>query len=522
MDPVWIIIAFICGFAARQLGLPPLVGFLIAGFVLNATGVQGGEFLEGIAEIGITLLLFTIGLKLRIQTLLRPEVWAVASAHMLIIVLLFGFGIYALSVAGLALFASLDFGPSLLIAFALSFSSTVFAVKVLEEKGEMGSMHGRVGIGILIVQDLFAVVFLALSAGKIPSPWALGLLALIPLRPFLMALMDRSGHGELLVLFGLLLAVVGAEGFELVGVKGDLGALILGMLFATHAKAEELAKSLLGFKDLFLVGFFLTIGLSGVPNLETIGVALLLAVVLVVKVALFFALLTRFKLRARSALMASLSLANYGEFGLIVSAIAVSNGWIAGEWLIVIAIALSITFVLASSLNTAAHTIYRRFAQRLKPFETETRLSDEAPISTGPATIAIFGMGRVGTGAYDAMRERHGDTVIGIDFDLQKVKAHQEEGRNIIVGDATDPDFWERVQLSGVLRMVMLTMSNHTANLYAAQRLAEMGYPGVVAATAEFTDQLAELERQGVTAAFNLFDEAGAGFAQHVNAQLKA
>ena len=522
MDPVWITIAFICGFVARQLGLPPLVGFLIAGFVLNAIGVQGGEFLEAIAEIGVTLLLFTIGLKLRIQTLLRPEVWAVASAHMLIIVLLFGFGIYALSVVGLALFASLDFTLSFLIAFALSFSSTVFAVKVLEEKGEMGSMHGRVGIGILIVQDLFAVVFLALSAGKIPSPWALGLLALIPLRPFLMALMDRSGHGELLVLFGLLLAVVGAEGFELVGVKGDLGALILGMLFATHAKAEELAKSLLGFKDLFLVGFFLTIGLSGVPNLETIGVAVLLAVVLAAKVALFFALLTRFKLRARSALMASLSLANYSEFGLIVSAIAVSNGWIAGEWLIVIAIALSITLVLASPLNTAAHTIYRRFAQRLKPFETETRLSDEAPVSTGPATLAIFGMGRVGTGAYDAMRERHGDTVIGIDFDLQKVKAHQEEGRNVTVGDGTDPDFWERVQLTGTVRMVMLAMSNHTANLYAAQQLAEMGYPGVVAATAEFADQLAELEREGVTAAFNLFAEAGTGFAQHANAQFKA
>jgi len=262
-----------------------------------------------------------------------------------------------LSLAGLPLLTSLDFKLSLLIAFALSFSSTVFAVKVLEENGEMGAMHGRVAIGILIMEDLFAVIFLAIAAGKIPTLWALTLLALIPLRPLLMAMMDRSGHGELLVLFGLLMAVVGAEGFELVGVKGDLGALILGMLLATHPKAGELANSLLGFKDLFLVGFFLTIGLAGTPSLAAVGLAALLAVLVTFKVALFFVLLTRFKLRARTAVLSSLNLANYSEFGLIVVAIAVSNGWIGSEWLVIIAIALSITFVLASSLNTAADTL---------------------------------------------------------------------------------------------------------------------------------------------------------------------
>jgi len=88
MDPIWITIAFVLGFGARQLGLPPLVGFLVAGFVLKAMGAQGGELLEGVAEVGVTLLLFSIGLKLRIPTLLKPEVWAVASVHMLITVVI--------------------------------------------------------------------------------------------------------------------------------------------------------------------------------------------------------------------------------------------------------------------------------------------------------------------------------------------------------------------------------------------------------------------------------------------------
>ena len=330
-DLVWIFVAFMLGLGARQVGLPPLVGFLAAGFVLQAMGVTASETLEEFANFGVTLLLFSIGLKLNLRSLLRPEVWAVATGHMLVTVLVFTVGFYMLGMAGLSLFTGVELGVAALIAFALSFSSTVFAVKVLEEKGEMASRHGRVAIGILVVQDVVAVVFLAASTGKVPSPWALLLLGLIPLRPVLGWLLNRAGHGELLILLGLLLALGGARGFELVNMKGDLGALIIGILVASHAKAPELAHSLLGFKDLFLVGFFLTIGLSGAPTLEAVGLAVLLAVLLPLKVSLFFWLLARSRLRARTSLLTSLSLANYSEFGLIVGAIAVGAGWLSGD-----------------------------------------------------------------------------------------------------------------------------------------------------------------------------------------------
>ena len=133
MEALWaIILAFVLGFAVRQVGLPPLVGFLVAGFVLHAYGFERGEPIDTISNLGITLLLFTIGLKLRIQTLLRPEVWAGASIHMLITVIVFGLGTFGLAAVGFSYFAGLSFWTSMLIAFALSFSSTVFAVKVLE------------------------------------------------------------------------------------------------------------------------------------------------------------------------------------------------------------------------------------------------------------------------------------------------------------------------------------------------------------------------------------------------------
>ena len=273
-----------------------------------------------------------------------------------------------------------------MVAFALSFSSTVFAVKVLEERGEMASMHGRVAIGILVMQDIFAVVFLTFSTGKIPSPWAIVLVCgLLAVRPLLLAILDRVGHRELVLLFGVFLALVlGAAGFELVGLKPDLGALVAGVLVAGHVKSEEMAKALLSFKGLFLVGFFLSIGLSGGPTLQAFGVAAGLTVVVVFKVALFYLLLTRFMLRARTATLASLSLANYSEFGLLVGAIGVKNGWIGNEWLIIIALALSLSFIIASPLNTAANSIFERWAKQLRSLETKRRHPDDQPLPHAP------------------------------------------------------------------------------------------------------------------------------------------
>jgi len=519
MDPIFITIAFVLGFLVRQVGLPPMVGFLAAGFVLHALGFEGGEGLQNIADLGITLLLFSIGLKLKLKSLAKPEVWAGSSLHMLITVAFFSVGLFLLGRAGLPFFAELDLPLAILVAFALSFSSTVFAVKILEEKAEMSALHGRVSIGILIMQDIFAVLFLTVSLGKVPSAWALLIpLALWGLKPLLYRLADRCGHGELLLLFGLFVAlVVGAGGFELLGLKADLGALILGILMAGHEKSSELAKTLLGLKELFLVGFFLTIGLSGAPSLAAVGVAALLVMVAPLKVALFFALLTRFKLRARSSLLGSLSLANYSEFGLIVAAVGASKGWLSPEWLVIIAVALAMTFVIAAPLNTVADSIYVRYREKLQRFETNSRHPDDQPIDPGDANVAIFGMGRLGTMAYDFLAEKYGDAVIAVDFNADKVRMHQEAGRNVIYGDPTDPDFWARINTrrDRSASLVMLALPKHVSNLNIAKQMIEKGYNGTLAATARHDDQVEDLRQAGVHAAYNFYNEAGLGFAEH-------
>jgi len=515
-DVSWITLAFALGFIAKLFNLPPLVGFLVTGFALNYFGITSSETLQKLADLGITLLLFTVGLKLNPKVLFRPQVWSVTVIHILITAFIFSGLIYAMTFVSFPIFSALDYKLSLVLAFALSLSSTVFVVKSLEDKGEMRSLHGRIAIGILVMQDLAAVIFLAASVGKLPSIWALLLFLLIPLRPLLHSLFSKTGHGELLILYGLVLAIGGAEIFELAGVKDDLGALVIGILISTHPKSNEMARAMLGFKDVFLVGFFLTIGLSGTLSLDALLVGLSLVPLIFLKSSLLFLLMTSFNLRARTALLASLNLNNYSEFGLIVAAIGVSSGWLDPKWLVVIAIALSVSFVVAAPLINSDDSLYSRFKHFLMRFQSENRLHDDTLLDTLGSTIAIFGMGRVGSGAYDKMRENHGETVVGIDFDSYCVKEHQAKGRKVLHGDPSDADFWEKIEKDHSIELVMLALPNLRANLDALDQLKKINFPGRIAATARFSDEVEKLKQSGATAVFNVYTEAGVGFADHV------
>lgn len=519
MDPIILVIAFLLGFLARQVGLPPMVGFLLTGFVLNGLGIEPGPSIQVVADLGVTLLLFTIGLKLRLKSLATPEVWAGATLHMGVTILVFGGGLFLLGLTGMPYLSTLTLTKALIVGFALSFSSTVFAIKILEEKAESSSLHGRVAVGILIMQDLFAVLFLTLSLGKAPAGWSILIpFILFGLRPVLYKLLDRSGHGELLILFGLFAALaVGAGGFELGGLKADLGALVLGILLSGHEKSKEIAKVLMGIKDLFLIAFFLTIGLAGVPSLATLSISVLLVALIPFKVVLFFLLLTRFNLRARSGLLASLSLANYSEFGLIIAVVGAQKGWLATEWLVIIAIALAISFMIAAPFNTRSDSIYVRFRSYLMRFETDRRHPDDQPIDPQGATIGIFGMGRIGTAAYEVLHKHYGDNVLGFDYNEENVASHQAAGRKVIFGDPTDPDFWSRLKRDNQtpVKVILLAMSKHSANIAAVQSLRSLGFTGCITTIGQFDDQVEELRGAGATDSFNIYSHAGVGFADH-------
>ncbi|MEM9044801.1 MAG: cation:proton antiporter family protein [Pseudomonadota bacterium] len=517
-------VAFTLGLGARMVTMPPMVGFLLAGFVLAALGVESDQRLEHIADMGVLLLLFTIGLKLQIRSLFKWPIIGTATIHMGVWVLIVGTLFFLIAVVGVGRYAGLDWAQVAILAFALSFSSTVFAVKIFDEKGELGSVHGRTAVGVLIFQDIAAAIFLTAAGGQMPSLWAFALIALLVLRPVLFAVLNRIGHGEMLPLFGFFaLIVLGVASFKLVGLKPDLGALVLGMMLADHRRAPEVADSLFGFKELFLIGFFLQIGLQGVPSWDLLITAFALMGLLLVKCFGFFFLLVLFHLRARTALLGALGLSTYSEFGLIVGDVAVKDGLLHPDWLTTIALAVAMSFLVLSPVNAMGHSIYAKLTRRLRRFEYRNVDADDERLRTGDASIVIFGMGRLGQSIYRRLHASHGDNLVGVETDPQRVTDLQARGWNVMHGDATDSDFWYRASRTGATaRAVLLAMPEHRANLYALEQIRGQGFTGYIAAMARYPDEVERLRAAGANFALDLFGEAGAGFADDVDERLRS
>lgn len=513
MDYIWIAVAFVCGFLAKQINLPPLVGYLVAGFGLHALGFSPDASLETLSDLGIALLLFTIGLKLNVKSLFKTEIWASATTHMTTIILITTLNSLLLGSLGVIYFNELEWQAAALIGFAVSFSSTVFAVKVLEGRGEMRARHGQVAIGVLIIQDIAAVVFVSLTTDKSPSLWALMLLTLPLLGPLVAKLLERSGHEEVLPLAGFFLAFSGGELFELVGLKSHLGALVVGAMLSNHAKATELAKSLLNFKDLFLIGFFLSIGFTALPTLDMFAVALIIALLLPFKAVLFFICLTGFKLRGRTAFLTALSLTNYSEFGLIVCSMSVAQGYISQDWLVIMAVAVAFSFIFSSIINLYAHDINQRWHGLIKRFESSKRLAEDQFSQPQDASVLVIGMGRVGSGAYDTLKDELNKSVCGIDVDKERVVSQLKQGRQVILADAEDPEFWLQADLKPI-RLIMFATPNYHDTMEILKQLQLVGYQGKTAGVVRYADEEKELLAAGMDVVFNYYTKVGAGFAE--------
>ena len=513
MDILWLIFAFVCGLAIKLVGLPPLVGFLIAGFALNVAGVEPNETLEAIANLGITLMLFTIGLKLNVRDLLKREVWAGTLSHMTIWMIVTCSIAMVVATIASGLVGGLDIRSAALLVFALGFSSTVCVIKILEDSGELKTRHGRLAINILVMQDLIAVAFLAAATGKVPSPWALLLLGLVAARPMLGSVLKRVGHGEMLPLTGFMLALGGYELFSLLDIKGDLGALLVGMVLSGHVKAEELSKSLLNFKDLFLIGFFLSIGLTALPNPEMMMIAVALCAVLTLKMLLFFGLMTWLGLRARTSFLAALVLSDYSEFGLIVIALCVGAGWLTDEWLVITALAVALSFVMTSVAYRFAHVFYARQKATLRRYEKDHRLPEDEVYRPREAEILVVGTGRVGLGAFRSLHKMAGDRVWGMDASRDLIDRQREQGMHVFVGDAENADIWEMIDVNSI-RLVLLAVASVNDNRNIAKQLRIAGYTGPIAAIARYDDERTALLDAGIDKVFNFFTEAGAGFAE--------
>ena len=494
------------GLLGHALRLPPLVGFLVAGFVLAELGVEGSATLDSFAELGVLLLLFAIGLKFDVRVLARREVLGVGVVHVLCSTALAVGVLAGAGALGVAMLASADGTDLVLVALALSFSSTVVAVKLLEEQNATRSLHGRTTIGILVVQDLVAVGALAVVEGKAPSWWAPALLMLVPASWLLRPLLGKLHHGELLPLTAVVIALVpGYALFEAAGLKGDLGALAMGILMAPSPRAEEMAKSIFSVKELLLVAFFLSVGLHGTPDPATMGLALLLLALVPIKAVLFAVLLRASGFRVRTASRAAGSLASFSEFALIVVVGGASADVLPPDLVVVLSTAVALSFVLASFVGAGVE----RFSASTSRVPKDPRRlhEEELPIDLRHADALVLGVGRLGRAACRRLSHGYGLRVVGVDTDVARVADLAPEGFRVIEGDATDPLFWERVSDEGTVRFVVLAMPFHGSNAAALDRLRDSAFGGSVTVVTRYDEEAAQLE--GQAAVVGLYEAAG-------------
>lgn len=310
------------------------------------------------------------------------------------------------------------------------------------------------------MQDVLAVGLLVVANDQTPSPWALLVIPLAALAgPLLGWLLKHVDHRELLTLFGVGLAVTGSAVFELVGLTGTLGALLAGVLLAKNPRSGELYRNMSLLKDFFLVGFFLSIGMAALPTLGALACAAIFLAVLAIRPLIYFGLFSISKVRSRTSWQASLSLSTYSEFGLVALVAAAAAGWVGNDLVAMMAVLVAASFAVAASVGEHGDSLYSRWRETLKRFERSERLPGDQDLDAAEVDVVIFGMGRMGSRAYDAVSHSLHNRVLGIDNDQAVVAANQQVGRNAMTGDATDADLWSRAHsmLPG-LQWVLLTM----------------------------------------------------------------
>jgi Kef-type K+ transport system membrane component KefB len=521
-----LLLAAALGGLAVRLRQPLILAFVAVGVAVSPSAlgwIGAREQVELFANLGISLLLFVVGLKLDLHLIRSLGAVAVTA----------GFGQIAFSaVIGYVLAAALGLQPvaAIYVAVALTFSSTIIVVKLLSDKREIDSLHGRIAVGILIVQDIAVVLVMigltaigaAATAGGSPAAALLAvllkgtvLLALLALlmRYVLPALLHQLARSiELLVLAGIAWAVALAALGDALGFSKEVGAFLAGVSIASTPYREAISARLVSLRDFLLLFFFVSLGLQ--LDVQLLGAKLVAALVLslfvlVAKPVIVMILMGVLGYRRRTGFLTGVTLAQISEFSFILGALGLSLGHIDRETLGLITLVGLVTIALSTYSILYAHPLYEWLAPRLNLFERKVP-HREATIDEGAhplaADVILFGLGRYGGNLARRLRNR-GISVLGVDFDPQAVREWRRQGLPAQYGDAEDPEFAATLPLAHA-RWVVSTAPQRDVGLALLHGLRAHGFRGRAALTAHSDADAEQLRQKGADIVFLPFADA--------------
>ena len=497
------------GFLGLLLRQPLIVSFIAVGILAGPSLldiVHSDEQIDLLAELGIAVLLFLVGLKLDFNLVrtLGP-VALVTGLGQVIFTTVFGFLI--------ALALGLDPLTAIYVAIALTFSSTIIIVKLLSDKREIDALHGRIALGFLIVQDVVVVVaMIALSAigvggaaegsGAITDVlrvlgYGLAMLAFVVvfIRYIANPLVERLSRApELLVSFAIgwaaLLAAVG----HYLGFGKELGGLLAGVSLASTPFREAIAARLASLRDFLLLFFFIALGAS--LDLSVLGASVWPAIVLSLFVLIgnpliVLAIMSAMGYRKRTGFLAGLTVAQISEFSLIFMAMGVTIGHVAEDALGLVTLVGLVTIAASTYMITFSHQIYGVCEPLLGLFDRQRSATEPVEESDDAVRhdVILFGLGRYGLGIAAALRDS-GKKILGVDFSPEAIRYARDQGYDVAFGDATDPEFLSHLPLRQADWLVMAVPEHDTGITHDDPRHAllkaarDLGFTGKVAVAA--------------------------------------
>jgi monovalent cation:H+ antiporter-2, CPA2 family len=486
-------LALIMGFIAARLKLPVLVGYLVAGILIGPATpgfVADQELSSQLAEIGVMLLMFGVGLHFSVEDLLAVRHIALPGALVQIVVAtLLGMGVTTLWGWGLA--AGIVFGLSLSVA------STVVLLKALESRGVLESVNGRIAVGWLVVEDLVMVLVLVLlpalsvwlgghanahsdgagdrsllttivfTLGQVAVFIALMLVVGRRLFPWLLWQIARTGSRELFTLCVIAAAVGIAYGSaELFGVSFALGAFFAGMVMRESPLSHRAAEESLPLRDAFSVLFFVSVGMLFDPNVlarQPLQLFVVVAIILFGKSLAAFFIVLLFRYPLNTALTVSASLAQIGEFSFILANLGVSLGLLPPEGQSLILAGAIISIALNPLLFHAIEPAQAWIRSRSKLAQTLERPDD--PLAVLPTTVdlnrltgqvVLVGYGRVGRRIGEALTDK-GIPFVVAEENREIVEKLRDGGIPAVSGDAAEPAVLIQAHIQRARMLVIAT-----------------------------------------------------------------
>lgn len=503
-----------------RLKQPALVAYIVVGIVAGPSVlhlVSAHDPIDLLAQVGVAVLLFVVGLKLDLHHV----------RHLGPVALATGLGQLSFTIViGFAIVLALGRGwvEALYVAVALTFSSTIIIVKLLSDKRELDSLHGRIAVGFLIVQDLAVVVaMMAMSslrgtqdaAGGGALPWlqlagslggrlaAAAVLMFVLMRwvlPRLVAAMARSQ--ELLLVFGMAWGVALAALGEWAGFSKEAGAFLAGFSLASTPYREAISARLAGVRDFLLLFFFIDLGAKlelSTLGAEVVPALLLSAFVLVGNPLIVMAIMGWMGYRRRTGFLAGLTVAQISEFSIVFVAMGISLGHIGASALGLTTLVGLITITLSTYMILYSHALYERMAPWLGVFERRDPWREADPDAhaghDAAPQVVVLGLGRYGSRLALKLHQ-DGVRVLGVDFDPEVVDALRARGLDLRFGDSQDADFLDSLPLARAA-WIISTLPDLQSNRQLLRELSHRDLAGEVAFVARDDAQGALLKQAG-------------------------